>query len=287
MKRRVCFEIPFHVSGLWKPYFTRSAISTGSVGAGLLLEPGALCCAPSNIEVPVLPHRRFFTSNVECRIPVPIGAGFATSAVYSMAHSLFEYSSFLEAVARAHIVEVTMRTGLGDVMAIAFGKGLVMRTKPGGPGWGHVSHTTKSLDSYSVIALLIKGAWRDTPSMLSSLKRYDCFDAVWDEFVSEPSLETFLIASNKFSKCLGMYPKWLSKIEKVNGVLGSYAKKSVGIVVVENEKVRDVRKYLEKLGMKHFEFKISSSGARLNVRRTLNIPPSLSSEGVRVNGQKD
>ncbi|UXD22460.1 hypothetical protein IPA_05000 [Ignicoccus pacificus DSM 13166] len=195
-------------------------------------------------------------------MPVGIGKGFATSAAISLASALSKYSNYHSAIAKAHNAEVVLKTGLGDVMAIAYGKGIALRVKGGGPGWGKVYSIIESdkFKKVSVIALEFKGSWKDTPSMLSSIKSYFPFPPLWRRLLTNPSLETFLNVANAFSKTLGMYPEEFSFIESLKGVLGTYAKKSVYLTVVKNIHIRAVLDKLRKEGLDPQIFTISENG---------------------------
>ncbi|ALU11690.1 pantothenate kinase [Ignicoccus islandicus DSM 13165] len=259
MKARTCFEIPINVSGIWKPVYTPSPISTGSLGAGIILRPGVICC-PSIKPFPVLPHHRFFKRKVLCKFKIPLGKGFSTSAVYSLAHALLNFSQFTSAVSKAHEVEVIMRTGLGDVMAISYGYGLAIRIKAGGPGWGRVLSIRERARPV-IIGVLPKSSWKDTPSMLSSISDYSFFEKLWEELLEERDLSTFLGVSRKFSEHLGAYPRELGFVNEIEGVIGSYAKKSIFVIVLENWSVyEDVKSKVENFFEKLYSFEITSSG---------------------------
>ena len=74
-------------------------------------------------------------------IQVPIGCGFGTSAASALGvaisiNELFDLGLSLEECGQfAHLAEVELGTGLGDVIA-ELSKGIVLRTKPGAPGYG-------------------------------------------------------------------------------------------------------------------------------------------------------
>ena len=76
-------------------------------------------------------------------IQVPIGCGFGTSAASALGTSisineLFELGLSLEECGKfAHLAEVELGTGLGDVIA-ELSKGIALRTKVGAPGYGEV-----------------------------------------------------------------------------------------------------------------------------------------------------
>ncbi len=258
MKARTCLEIPINLSGFWKPVYTKSPISTGSLGAGLVLRPGVVCCE-SERPLPVLPHHTYFERKASCLFRFPLGKGFSSSAVYSLAHSFLNSNNFSEAVSRAHVVEVLMRTGLGDVMAISQGHGIAIRVKPGGPGWGKVI-SIRERPRPVLVSVLPKSRWIDTPSMLSSVSNYRKFDDLWSSFLEDPSLEAFLEAAKDFSKFLGTFPKELDGVNEVEGVIGSYAKKSVFVVVLEDWSVYgEAEETLKKVLGNVYVFEISQS----------------------------
>ena len=148
-------------------------------------------------------------------------------------------------------------------MAISFGKGLALRTKPGGPGWGEVkSYFDPTMDKVQVLGVNVKGKWKDTPHMLSHIKDYPNFEMLWDDLLRNPTLKKFLSIAYVFSRELGMYPEELVYVNKLRGVLGSYAKKSVFLVVVKNEYINDIIKILKKEGYEPVQFVISG-GIRL------------------------
>ena len=74
-------------------------------------------------------------------IQVPIGCGFGTSAASAIGTSIcinehFNLGLSIEECGKyAHLAEVELGTGLGDVIG-ELSKGIVLRTKPGAPGYG-------------------------------------------------------------------------------------------------------------------------------------------------------
>ena len=76
-------------------------------------------------------------------IQVPIGCGFGTSAASAIGTAIcineyFDLGLSIEECGQyAHLAEVSLGTGLGDVIA-ELSKGIVLRTKVGAPGYGEV-----------------------------------------------------------------------------------------------------------------------------------------------------
>lgn len=83
------------------------------------------------------------------RIQVPIGCGFGTSAASAIGTAIcinefFNLDLSIEECGQyAHLAEISLGTGLGDVIA-ELSKGIVLRTKVGAPAYGEV----KSLVPY-------------------------------------------------------------------------------------------------------------------------------------------
>jgi len=233
---RPTLEVPLHVTAFWKPLWRRSPIASGSLGAGVLLRPGAVCW-PSERPWPPVPPA-LAVGRVECKLPVPVGKGFATSAAITLAASLFSSKNFFEAVARAHASEVLHKTGLGDVMAIAFGREIAVRTRAGGPGWGRVE-SVEVPRGVSVIAFEVRSPFSDTPSMLSSLKVSDAFERAWRVLEKGFDFWSFLEAAELFSKSVGFLKLLDPKALRARGVLGGYVKKSVAVLFVDGKELEE------------------------------------------------
>ncbi len=240
-------EVPLHVTAFWKPVWRRSPISTGSLGAGVVLRPGALCY-PSELPWPPVPSA-LGLGRVRCRLPVSVGKGFATSAAVSLAASFFSSKSFLEAVAKAHVSEVLYRTGLGDVMSISFGSGIAVRTEAGGPGWGKVESIAFP-KGVSVLGVELEGRFKDTPTMLSKLRTDEAFEGAWKILERGWDFLSFLEAAETFSRELKFMNRELKDKVSVRGVLGAYVKKSAMLVFVEGVFLNDVIEKLRKRGLK-------------------------------------
>ena len=172
---------------------------------------------------------------------MPIGKGFATSASTALMVALKKYP-FWEGVARAHVAEVIAKTGLGDVMAIAFGRGLAVRVKAGGPGWGKV--VSLKVPRLGLVVTTFKGQFEDTPRMLEKLDVERAFDKAWKKFIEGKDFLSFLKAAQAFSEEVG-FLDGVEELLELEGVLGGYAKKSVLVLFTKPEletRVRNVHK---------------------------------------------
>lgn len=146
MPAKVRAFCPGHISGYFKPVLTGDPATTGSLGAGVVIDQGvtvevARARSPDvhiyrkdkngrivesrvgSAPVESLMEKMGVTSGIvtECRLP--IGAGFGLSAAALMASALALNVlhdvglSRKECAGLAHITEVEHRTGLGDVAA--------------------------------------------------------------------------------------------------------------------------------------------------------------------------
>jgi len=141
---------PGHISGYFKRVDGISAQTTGSLGAGIVIDKGVTVemHEASEIRIEISDGsmddwliREVLTSldvtaEVRVIVDLPIGAGFGMSAAgllaaYSAANCVFQLGMTAQDIAAAaHEFEVAHGTGLGDVAA-ATGGGLVVRTHPG------------------------------------------------------------------------------------------------------------------------------------------------------------
>ena len=144
---------PGHISGYFKRVEGSGPGSTGSVGAGVVIDEGVRStvtpAAATSVRVvwrgrvaagsPPVEYaldRLGVAARVttECRLPIGAGFGLSAAAVLATltaANHLFDLGlSADDVAARAHEAEVVHRTGLGDVAASQAG-GVVCRMGPG------------------------------------------------------------------------------------------------------------------------------------------------------------
>ncbi len=157
---------PLHLSIVWVPVETGDPKTTGSLGAGLILEPPveAMVCSergPARGPLPP-PARRCLEAlgwrgeAVEIRAPYPLGYGLGASGSVALAaclaYAALKGLSSLRAADEAHVAEVLEATGLGDVTAVYTAWGLEVRVRPGAPGAGGLAeaYTLPGLELYAV-----------------------------------------------------------------------------------------------------------------------------------------
>ncbi|MFA4823927.1 MAG: pantoate kinase [Methanoregula sp.] len=158
-KNRVVAFCPGHISGYFKRIEGSTSLTTGSMGAGIVITEGVTATVRHSETPSVIIRHRAVNGNpsiISCESPplasimerlgvtasittechLPIGAGFGLSAAALLAtvtalNRLFNLGLTPWDIARySHEIEVEHRTGLGDVAA-AQGGGRVIRHGPG------------------------------------------------------------------------------------------------------------------------------------------------------------
>ena len=155
----VSIFVPAHITGFFSIKDNEDPLKKGSTGVGVLLDKGVRTSIKltSNDETSIKINGKVDNYNqniilkvlelmnidhgvkISQEIQVPVGAGFGTSAAsaLSTAIGLSELldlnRNLTESGQTAHLAEVSLGSGLGDVSA-QFGRGIVIRKKPGAPG---------------------------------------------------------------------------------------------------------------------------------------------------------
>ncbi|MBI1658575.1 MAG: GHMP kinase [Thaumarchaeota archaeon] len=145
---------PAHVTGFFGVEESGSAADTGSVGAGFSIQRGVTTTVedaghdavrPGMAQYVLEEFRRATGVSTpvhmshEMGVPAGYGLGssgaLALSALYALDTALGTRMPKESLAMMAHISEVRLRTGLGDVLA-AYHGGFEIRVRPGGPGRG-------------------------------------------------------------------------------------------------------------------------------------------------------
>ena len=164
--------VPSHITGFFSIFDNENPLLKGSLGAGVLLDKGVITeieNGEGNDGLSVLINGKkdhyneviilktieimkkdlnkvdvdFNLDNIliSQTIQVPIGCGFGSSAASAIGTAVcineyFDLGLSMEECGKyAHLAEVSLGTGLGDVIA-ELSKGIVLRTKVGAPGYG-------------------------------------------------------------------------------------------------------------------------------------------------------
>lgn len=237
MKEAAAFS-PCHITGFFQILDQpTNSLYAGSRGAGVSLSRGvktivkarkalkgslqvkingfASSCAEVSKHVVDAFLSRFKQMNnfeiiVEHHIEVPIGAGFGTSgaAALSLALALNDVfgldMSRIDAAQIAHATEVECKTGLGTVIAEAFG-GVEVRVKPGAPGIGEIKNVPASKD-YAMGCLTFGPL--PTKKLLKdeeTRKRVNKFGGkLVDKLIEEPNVKNFMNFSRQFTEQIGL-----------------------------------------------------------------------------------
>ena len=209
--------VPGHVTGFFNIENHEISLKNGSCGAGFLLSEGVRTTISDadrlTIDVnkgddtvidEVLSIMEIDTNfKITQDISLPIGAGFGTSAASALSLAL-AINEFLDLGYSqelcgqiAHMAEINLASGLGDVIAQT-GKGLVLRTQPGAPGIGEIESfeydvfiAYKTFGEIKTADIIRDPNHRQAISS-SGLKYLELFK-------KEPTLENFLSFSNRFA----------------------------------------------------------------------------------------
>lgn len=236
--------VPGHVTGFFNIENHESKLKNGSCGVGFLLTKGVkttviesdnfefeVNLGDDTIVCEVLRILNLDNSNFKIiqDIQLPIGAGFGTSAASALSLAL-ALNDFLDLGYSkelcgqiAHMAEVNLGAGLGDVIAQT-GSGLVLRTKSGAPGIGEI----KSFNQDVYIAYKTFGPI-ETSEIIADANYKKIISEVGlkylELFEEKPSLDNFLIFSKKFSCETGLMSpevkKQIEYFESIDDVLGS------------------------------------------------------------------
>lgn len=210
--------VPGHITGFFTIENHEIRLKNGSCGAGFLLTKGVRTTVSSSDKLIIDVNQGDSTvidevlsvldlDNTDFKITqdiqLPIGAGFGTSAASALSLSLalneFLALGYSEELCGqiAHMAEVNLGAGLGDVIAQT-GHGVVLRTKPGAPGIGEI----KSFKEEVVIGWKTFGEIKTSDIIRDSRHRevISISGAKYLEmFEAQPTLANFLEFSSRFS----------------------------------------------------------------------------------------
>lgn len=265
--------IPLHITGFWYVVESYNPVFTGSLGAGITLDPPVIAeessydcellindeCVVSPVIVTARKLAQISSdSGVSLRSKVALGNGYGLSAASTLAYLIIKTGNTnrytLNKVSiTAHVAEVLNKTGYGDVIAEFYGGGLVLRTQPGPPSIGSVDiiPVSKSLKVVTVVL----GSLTTTEMMLRyGFKINEVGKSVYRKFLEDTTIESFVDLAHEFSLSVGMLSNDLdtllkSKLSKYlsNGcVLGYFIKKKLLTVIVEDECLVEVTDVLSR-----------------------------------------
>jgi len=212
---------------------------------------------------------------VEHHVDVPIEAGFGSSgaAALSLALALNDVfglgMSRIEAAQIAHVAEVECKTGLGTVIAEAFG-GVEVRVRPGAPGIGEIKNVPVPEDY--VVACLTFGPL-PTKKFLKdeeTRKRVNEFGGkLVDKLIEEPDVTNFMNFSRQFAEHVGLITEKTRRIlhaaDNANFVCSMPMFGEAAFTLMKQESLEELLKIFRKHGQdgKIIVSEIDFEGARL------------------------
>jgi len=230
---------PSHITGFFEIVDHQQPLKRGSCGAGVALDTGVVTKlqiidkeyedgfkadvkingvhddknATITFKTLELMEKNFNINNMICdrtilidhEMEVPIGAGYGTSAACALGTALaiakiLELDiTFNNAASMAHLAEIEMNSGLGDVVAEVNG-GITFRLKEGAPGVAVMDKMILANDLY-VISKSLGGI--ETSKIIGDpihKKRINTTGRhMLKELLKSPNPETFLKLSKKFA----------------------------------------------------------------------------------------
>ncbi len=243
---------PAHISGIFIIDIKKDPIYSGSMGAGICLEDGALTTVRYAKETDIkingevnqaattLSAIRLLTKKpvlVETTLSIPIGAGFGASAAGALSTALAVNKTlsldmtFNDLAKAAHIAEVKNRTGLGDVAGMVCG-GIDIRKHAGIPPVGNIDRIPCRNEIISWVSF---GAI-STKSVLSDDMRKKSINKAGKirlkELMKKPAIDNFFSQSCAFAKEIDlMTPQVRDAIEAVEAAGGLASQAMLGDTV--------------------------------------------------------
>lgn len=220
---------PGHITGFFEICLSDDLLSTGSRGAGLCLTLGATSVVDStdspkqSIHVSIngrkadagvtkhalryLAEEENLKISVSTTLDLPISQGFGMSAAGALSASLalaeILGKSRQEAFRAAHIAEVQMGGGLGDISALHRG-GITVRKKAGLPPTGKVLR----IDGEPEVVLCVVGRRMLTKSVLRNPAKARAINTTGskkvDELLKKPSIYRLMELSAQFTQESGL-----------------------------------------------------------------------------------
>jgi pantoate kinase len=231
---------PSHITGFFEIKDNEEPLKKGSRGAGIALDTGVVTNLKltekdsqngSNFEVTIngekdqknttITHKtleimdaKFKINNllegtclkIDHDVDVPIGAGFGISAACALGTALGIVNllklniTFNQATSIAHLAEIEMQSGLGDVVAEVNG-GITLRIKEGAPGVGILDKLLPKNEDLYIICKSLGGI--ETSEIIGDPEHKERINKtggdMLNQLLKDPVPETFLKLSKKFA----------------------------------------------------------------------------------------
>jgi len=265
---RILIEVPLHITGIWDIVWKNDEYTSGSIGAGLVIDPPAFITIEEycrdvtiiNGSLIKLRHqeqtKRLLNVNesirVTCTSAGTLGKGYGLSAALSIAYAVgYTYVKYGRldtdlSFKLAHLIEVKNLTGLGDVIAEVTGGDIEIRTKPGAPNIGTVEKIILK-ERVPILVVELERSLTTSIMLREYFYRIKLASREVKALLEHRDLDTFLEVSNRFSRQVGFLTNdiesLLNKIDKF--VRGYFVKKQLLVVVPEKSSIEDVYEYLK------------------------------------------
>lgn len=284
----VSIFVPSHITGFFNIQNHENPLINGSCGAGFLLDRGVVTNIKKSTgdETSIKINGKIDLRNetiirevinlldiddafkITQEINVPIGAGFGTSAssalgtAIGIAKILDLNHDIIKSGQIAHMAEIKLGSGLGDVIA-ELGQGIVLRTKPGAPGFGKIT----SFDNEEIYVGCKTFGEIETSNIIQDPHYKKIISDVGfnltKEFIKNHSVDNFLKLSYKFSKDTNLMSEDVSNLvdylNRTEDILGS-SMAMLGNTVFSFAYSRDVFENLDIKGMEIY--KLDNFGVR-------------------------
>lgn len=225
---------PSHITGFFVIKKHTEAVLTGSRGAGVTLDQGVLTRVVVEdgegrlkivVNGQIQNNQRFISSivrdllekrisplnlgpfdiRIEHEHKIPVGSGFGVSAACALGASLGISCclnlplTFNQACEVAHLAELELGSGLGDVMGEVHG-GIVLRLKEGPPGWGQADHILADKELYVISRTLGE---IETADIINSPQYQDIINRAGSKLLKlllkNPTPAQFMLLSRRFA----------------------------------------------------------------------------------------
>ncbi len=278
---------PGHISGFFEPVYKTDLAHTGSRGAGINVSLGAFSevyaenSTIQDFDVFVNNKRsnapvtklalKFLLGNSPVRIivkttltlPVKQGFGMSAASALSATYAVSKITNISkeEAMKASHFAEVTLRTGLGDVLASCFG-GIEIRKSPGLPPWGIIEHIPGNYD----VVLCIIGKKLETKKILNDSNKSNRIvnygKLCTKKILEKPSIENLFYLSKMFAEKTGLVDSFVLKAINEANKFGMASMCMLGNSVFAIGKTDELKKVLSNFG-KVYVCSVDEYGARI------------------------
>ncbi len=247
--------VPSHITGFFEIIDNDNPLKKGSRGAGVVMDKGVTTKIKigngDDIQIKINgkydPENSTITEKtieiikrdysledkkikIDHHVQVPIGAGFGTSAAFALGTSMGISNilelplSFNQKAQIAHIAELEMKSGLGDVIGEISG-GIVLRLREGAPGVGETEKIAldKTEDLYVITKTFGEIETSDIiEDPVCKRKINEMGHNLLQKLVNNPEPGKFMELSRKFAENTGLMS------QKVKGAVEILENETIG-----------------------------------------------------------